>query len=106
MEAALDEIVRRHAAWRTTFPILAGGPVQRVAPERRQLLALVDLSGLPAVRREAEALRRVGEDVAQNDLLLEEGTRIGPREIGLLAGVGRAQVRARVPMRVRVRVRV
>ena len=45
-------------------------------------------------------MRRVGEDVAQNDLLLEEGTRIGPREIGLLAGVGRAQVRARPRPRV------
>ncbi len=62
--AALDEIVRRHAAWRTTFPILAEGPVQRVAPARRQLLAVVDLSGLPAARREPEALRRVDEDVA------------------------------------------
>ncbi|HEY0553540.1 MAG TPA: amino acid adenylation domain-containing protein, partial [Thermoanaerobaculia bacterium] len=62
--AALDEIVRRHAAWRTTFPVLAGGPVQRVAPARRQLLAVVDLSALPAARREAEALRRVDEDVA------------------------------------------
>ena len=58
--AALDEIVRRHAAWRTTFPVLADGPVQRVAPSRRQRLAVVDLSGLPAARREPEALRLVG----------------------------------------------
>ena len=48
----------------------------------------------------AQHVRRVGEDVAEDDLLLEEGTRIGPREIGLLAGVGRAQVRARPRPRV------
>src|SRR5215210_2652455 len=40
--AALDEIVRRHAAWRTAFPLVAGRPVQRVAPPRRQPLALID----------------------------------------------------------------
>ncbi len=62
--AALDEIVRRHAAWRTTFPLLAGGPVQRVAPARRQRLAVIDLAGLPALRREPEALRLVAQDVA------------------------------------------
>jgi amino acid adenylation domain-containing protein len=62
--AALDEIVRRHAAWRTTFPLLAHGPVQRVAPSRRQRLAVVDLAGLPPLRREPEALRLVAQDVA------------------------------------------
>ncbi|HEY0514543.1 MAG TPA: amino acid adenylation domain-containing protein [Thermoanaerobaculia bacterium] len=62
--AALDEIARRHAAWRTTFPVLGGSPVQRVAAFGRQRLALIDLSALPADRREAEAARRVGADSA------------------------------------------
>ncbi len=62
--AALGEIVRRHAAWRTAFPIHDGAPVQRVAAARRQRLALVDLAGLPEERREPEALRLVGEDAA------------------------------------------
>ncbi len=48
----------------------------------------------------AQHVRRVGEDVAQNDLLLEEGVVLGPREVGLLAGVGRAQVLARPRPRV------
>jgi len=61
---ALQEIVRRHAAWRTTFPVLGGGPVQRVAAARRQELALVDLSALPAGWREGEALRLVDADAA------------------------------------------
>ncbi|MFL6199847.1 MAG: amino acid adenylation domain-containing protein [Thermoanaerobaculia bacterium] len=62
--AALDGIVRRHAAWRTAFPLVDGRPVQRVAPPRPQPLALIDLTGLPAERREAEALRLVGEGTA------------------------------------------
>ena len=62
--AALDEIARRHGAWRTTFPLLAGRPVQRVAASRRQRLAIVDLAGLPEERRETEALRLVGEETA------------------------------------------
>ena len=62
--AALNEIVRRHAAWRTAFPVVDGVPVQRVVASRRQALAVIDLSGLPEERREPEALRLVGEDVA------------------------------------------
>ncbi len=67
LAAALDEITRRHAAWRTTFPLVDGAPVQRVAPARRQPLkglALVDLAALPAERRDPEALRLVGNDAA------------------------------------------
>jgi hypothetical protein len=55
LAASLDEIVRRHAALRTTFPRVDGRPVQRVAARRRQSLPLLDLSGLPAGRREAAA---------------------------------------------------
>jgi amino acid adenylation domain-containing protein len=86
VEAALDEIVRRHAAWRTTFPTLDGGPVQRVAAARRQRLAVVDLAGLPEERREAESLRLVGEDAAtpfdleRGPLVRTSLVRIGPRD--------------------------
>ncbi|HEX3530471.1 MAG TPA: amino acid adenylation domain-containing protein, partial [Thermoanaerobaculia bacterium] len=62
--AALDEIVRRHAAWRTAFPVANGAPVQRVAAARRQHLAVIDLAALPGERREREARRLVGEDAA------------------------------------------
>jgi amino acid adenylation domain-containing protein len=64
MAAALDGIVRRHAAWRTTFPLLVEGPTQRVAPSRRQRLTVVDLAGLPEEKRQPEALRLVDQDVA------------------------------------------
>jgi amino acid adenylation domain-containing protein/non-ribosomal peptide synthase protein (TIGR01720 family) len=62
--AALTEIVRRHAAWRTVFPAVDGKPVQRVTAARPQRLAVIDLGGLPAARREPEALRLVNEDSA------------------------------------------
>jgi molybdopterin molybdotransferase len=45
-------------------------------------------------------VRRAGEDVAEGDLLVEHGTVLGPRHLGLLASVGRAQVRSRPRPRV------
>jgi amino acid adenylation domain-containing protein/non-ribosomal peptide synthase protein (TIGR01720 family) len=86
LAAAFAEILRRHAAWRTTFPVLDGGPVQRVAVSRRQRLAVVDVSGLPEARRETEALRLVGEDAAapfdleRGPLVRTSLVRVGPRD--------------------------
>ena len=45
-------------------------------------------------------MRTAGEDVSVGDLLIEEGTLIGPRQIGLLANVGRASVVVRPRPRV------
>ncbi|MGZ5400761.1 MAG: molybdopterin molybdotransferase MoeA, partial [Nocardioides sp.] len=45
-------------------------------------------------------VRRVGEDVSKGDLLIESGTVLGPRHLGLLASVGRATVRSRPRPRV------
>ncbi|HSU81365.1 MAG TPA: condensation domain-containing protein, partial [Thermoanaerobaculia bacterium] len=54
--AALAEIVRRHAAWRTAFPAVDGRPVQRVTAARPLPLPLIDLGALPADLRERETL--------------------------------------------------
>ncbi|HSU82338.1 MAG TPA: condensation domain-containing protein, partial [Thermoanaerobaculia bacterium] len=62
--AALAEIGRRHAAWRTAFPIVDGRPVQRVTAARPLPLPLIDLGALPADLRERETLRLVREDSA------------------------------------------
>ncbi len=40
-------------------------------------------------------MRHRGEDVRTGDVLLEDGTVLGPRQLGLLASVGRSQVRSR-----------
>jgi molybdopterin molybdotransferase len=45
-------------------------------------------------------VRHRGEDVRTGDLLLEDGTVLGPRQLGLLASVGRSQVQARPRPRV------
>ncbi|HKH48535.1 MAG TPA: amino acid adenylation domain-containing protein, partial [Thermoanaerobaculia bacterium] len=64
LAASLREIVRRHGALRTTFAVDGGQPVQVVAPELAIPLPLVDLTGLPSGRREAEAWRLAQEDAA------------------------------------------
>ncbi len=45
-------------------------------------------------------VRGAGEDVSRGDLLIESGTVLGPRHLGLLASVGRATVRSRPRPRV------
>ncbi len=86
LEAALDGTLDRHGAWRTTFPLVDGRPVQRVAPELRLRLPLVDLGGLPPERREAAVLALAHED-ARRPFSLERGplvratlARLSPRE--------------------------
>ncbi len=54
---AVDEVVRRHGALRTVFPLHGGEPVQRVLPARAGALRAVDLAALPAMAGEAEAAR-------------------------------------------------
>ncbi|MFL6233221.1 MAG: amino acid adenylation domain-containing protein, partial [Thermoanaerobaculia bacterium] len=84
--AALTEIARRHAAWRTAFPAVDGKPVQRVLPPRPQALRMIDLTALPADRREAEARRLVQEetaapfDVARGPLVRSVLVRMGAEE--------------------------
>lgn len=48
----------------------------------------------------AQHIRRRGEDIEAGTLLLEEGRVIGPREVGLLAAIGRGRVLARPRPRV------
>ena len=45
-------------------------------------------------------VRPAGQDVAVGDLLVEQGIVLGPRQLGLLAAVGRASVRSRPRPRV------
>jgi hypothetical protein len=68
----LTEIVRRHGAWRTTFPLVDGRPVQRVIAEPRISLPLVDFTALPAELREPAALGLLNDDT-QLPFSLEEG---------------------------------
>jgi amino acid adenylation domain-containing protein/non-ribosomal peptide synthase protein (TIGR01720 family) len=62
MERALNEIVRRHEALRTTFVPVDGQPAQVIASERRQALPLIDLRSLSASERQSQALRLATEE--------------------------------------------
>lgn len=55
---SFNQVARRHEALRTTFPTVAGRPVQVIAPELLLELPVVNLQHLPPGRREAEARQR------------------------------------------------
>jgi len=62
LERALDEVVRRHEALRTTFGESGGVPFQVVHPAGSAWLEVTDLSGLDPSEREAEAHRLAVEE--------------------------------------------
>jgi amino acid adenylation domain-containing protein/non-ribosomal peptide synthase protein (TIGR01720 family) len=62
LHRSLDEIVRRHEVLRTTFAVVDGEPVQVVGSARSIPMPIVDLSGLSASGREAEAKRLATEE--------------------------------------------
>ncbi|QRN95172.1 non-ribosomal peptide synthase/polyketide synthase [Archangium violaceum] len=71
LERSLEEVVRRHEALRTTFPVVEGRPVQVVGPVPPSRLEVESLEGLPEAERDAEALRRAREQVRQPFQLAE-----------------------------------
>lgn len=59
LEGAINEIVRRHEALRTTFATVESQPVQIISPNVHINLPVTDLSELPAAPQEGEALRLI-----------------------------------------------
>ena len=86
LEQSLNEIIRRHEAWRTSFPIVDGQPVQMIHPTLTLPLPLVDLLYLPEAEREAEALclatedARIPFDLARGPLLRARLIELGAQE--------------------------
>ena len=87
----------------TTVRIMTGAPV----PQGADAVVPVEWtdSGVANVRitrapTRGQHVRYRGEDVRVGDLLMEDGTILGPRQLGLLASVGRSQVQARPRPRV------
>ncbi len=87
----------------TAAKIMTGAPVpsgaDTVVPyewtDRGQAHVRIDQPARPG-----QHVRRAGEDVAVGDLLVQAGSRLGPRQIGLLAAVGRSTVASRPRPRV------
>jgi len=63
--AAFRALIRRHAAWRTTFPVVDGRPVQRVHPWVEPQISILDVSALPAAARERAGLAAIYEHTRQ-----------------------------------------
>ena len=86
LRRSLDEIVRRHEIYRTTFPEVAGVPVQRVQESARANFEVIDLQGSPGEGPEAELRRRLQEemrrpfDLTKLPLVRWKLFRLGPEE--------------------------
>ena len=87
----------------TAAKIMTGAPIPKgcdaVVPYEwtDRGVAKVTITKAPDV---GQHVRPAGEDVAEGDLLVESGTVLGPRHLGLLAAIGRATVHARPRPRV------
>jgi molybdopterin molybdotransferase len=87
----------------TAAKIMTGAPVpagaDSVVPYEwtDRGVAQVQINRAPSY---AQHVRPAGDDVEAGDMLVSEGTVLGPRHLGLLASVGRATVRARPRPRV------
>lgn len=105
-------VVGEMAAGRTSFFAMSPGTSVRImtgAPVPQGADAVVPVEwtdgGVATVRimrapTPGQHVRHRGEDVRTSDVLLEDGTLLGPRQLGLLASVGRSRVRARPRPRV------
>ncbi|MFE1744075.1 amino acid adenylation domain-containing protein [Coleofasciculus sp. H7-2] len=71
LEQSLNEIVRRHEIFRTSFPIVDGQPIQAIVPALTLTLPLVDLSHLPTSERDAE-VQRLAIQAAQHKFKLSQ----------------------------------
>ncbi|MEQ8997813.1 MAG: amino acid adenylation domain-containing protein [Coleofasciculus sp. B1-GNL1-01] len=90
LEQAFNEIVRRHEVFRTTFPVVEGQPIQRIAPSLDISLSVVNLCQLPEAEQKSEVQRLANEwsqklfDLAQDPLLRVKLLKLNEQEHVLL----------------------
>jgi non-ribosomal peptide synthetase component F len=84
LRRAFTELLRRHEAWRTTFEMIEGEPVQSVQPVPRVALPVMDLSDLAPEQAELQAARhasnvaRVPYDLGRGPLVRPRLFKLGP----------------------------
>ncbi|HZF11551.1 MAG TPA: MupA/Atu3671 family FMN-dependent luciferase-like monooxygenase [Thermoanaerobaculia bacterium] len=91
LAASLRELVRRHETLRTTFPTVEGRPVQVISPGRNPDLPLLDLSALPAERRERAVKQLIAREAART-IDLARGPLVRTPLVRLQAGEGEEHV--------------
>ncbi|HEY7494299.1 MAG TPA: condensation domain-containing protein, partial [Candidatus Tectomicrobia bacterium] len=90
VQHALDAIVARHEALRTTFTAVTGHPVPVIHERRQAELEVIDLRAWPEAEREAEAHRALNRearrpfDLSRDVLLRATLLRLGTEEHVLL----------------------
>jgi amino acid adenylation domain-containing protein len=72
LSRAFETVLLRHASLRTVFESVDGNPRQVVLPDAKVHIAVLDLSGLPSDRAEAEALQ-IAREEGKKPLHLGEG---------------------------------
>ncbi|WP_218081857.1 non-ribosomal peptide synthetase [Anthocerotibacter panamensis] len=93
MEQSLQAVVHRHEVLRTSFPTVAGQPLQVIAKSLDLPLPVTDLQALPPQEREAQARRLLNQeaempfDLAQGPLLRVKLLRLGVTDHILLVTV-------------------
>src|SRR5207244_3685408 len=93
LRASVREIIRRHEVLRTTFDTQDGSPVQNIASQIDFELPEIDLTGIQAERRDAEAGRLAREeaqspfDLRRGPLLRVKLFRLGEQEHMLIANM-------------------
>jgi NRPS condensation-like uncharacterized protein len=65
LEQSINEIVRRHEILRTCFTVVEGQSIQKIIPDLRIPLPIVDLQDLPEIEREQEVIRLETERTQQ-----------------------------------------
>ncbi|WP_233601911.1 non-ribosomal peptide synthetase [Corallococcus sp. CA047B] len=86
LQAALDELVKRHEVLRTTYALSEGGPVQVVQPTGGLPMPLEEIPGDTREEREAELLRRCRQladipfDLARGPVVRARLMRLGAEE--------------------------
>ena len=88
LKRALDAMMRRHEAWRTTFKLVDGQPVQIVQPPYEQTIETVDLRHLPHDQQEGESLR-----LAQERARIPFDMESGPLVRAMVVQFGEAEYR-------------
>ena len=65
LEQSFNEVLRRHEAWRTSFVVVDGRPIQKVHDNLSISLPVIDLTSLPRARREVAAVQIATSDARE-----------------------------------------